>query len=176
VFEGSFLPASIEIRLKPGFRDPAAVKAVAERVRKYPFVDDVRYGQEWVEKLYRIRNVAGAAGLVLGLAFAAVAVIIIGATIRMAVLARSREIAVMRLVGATDAFVRSPFLIEGFTKGVLGGAGALLLTWVANAIVSRYFVQTTFFQPSVALLGLLGGAVIGLAGSALSVGRHLRRV
>jgi cell division transport system permease protein len=129
-----------------------------------------------VDKLHRIRNVATAAGVILGLAFAAVAVIIIGATIRMAVMARSREISIMRLVGATDAFIRRPFLIEGFLKGLMGGALALLLTWVASQVISRNFVQTEFFSRPLAMLGLVGGALIGVLGSSLSVGRHLRKV
>ena len=64
--------------------------------------------------------------------------IIIGATIRMAVLARAQEISIMRLVGATDGFIRRPFLIEGFAKGVLGGLLALVLTWVAQTLINRY--------------------------------------
>jgi cell division transport system permease protein len=176
VFEDVELPASVEVRLKSGMRSPAAVRAVASRIETYPFVDDVRYGEEWVEKLYRMRNIATVAGIVLGLAFGAVAVIIIGATIRMAVLARSREISIMRLVGATDGFVRRPFLIEGFVKGVLGGLFALVLVWVANSVINRYFIQTVFFDPGLALLGILAGALIGIVGSAFSVGRHLRRV
>ena len=176
VFESAFLPASIEVRLKPGLRDPSTVKAVAARIETYTFVDDVRYGEDWVQKLHTIRNIATAAGIVLGLAFAAVAVIIIGATIRMAVLARSREISIMRLVGATDGFVRRPFLLEGFVKGVLGGAIALLMTWAAHAVISQYLVRTAFFDRGLAMAGLFFGALIGLLGSALSVGRHLRRV
>jgi cell division transport system permease protein len=176
VFEGEFLPASMEIRLRPGLKDQAQVKALVERVRAYSVVDDVRYGEEWVDKLYRVRDLAAITGLILGVAFAAVSVIIIGSTIRMAVLARSREISIMRLVGATDNFIRAPFLIEGFAKGVLGGALALVLTWAASQVVSRYLLETQFFEPSSAALGVLGGAVIGLLGSSLSVGRHLRRV
>jgi len=176
VFESGFLPASMEIRLKRGFQDPPTVKAVAARVQSYQFVDDVRYGQEWVEKLHRIRTIATVVGLSLGLVFAAVATIIIGTTIRMTVLARSREISIMRLVGATDSFVRLPFLIEGFLKGVMGGAAALLLTWVANRLISRFVIETSFFDGSLALMGLLFGALIGLIGSAVSVGRHLRQV
>jgi cell division transport system permease protein len=176
VFEGEFLPASMEIRLRPGLKDQAQVKALVERVRAYSVVDDVRYGEEWVDKLYRVRDLAAITGLILGVAFAAVSVIIIGSTIRMAVLARSREISIMRLVGATDNFIRAPFLIEGFAKGVLGGALALVLTWVASQVVSRYLLETQFFEPSFAALGVMGGAVIGLLGSSLSVGRHLRRV
>jgi cell division transport system permease protein len=176
VFESSFLPASIELRLKAGARDPANVAKVASRVSTYEFIDDVRYGEEWVQQLHRLRNIATLAGTILGLAFAAVAVIIIGATIRMAVLARSREISIMRLVGATDAFIRRPFLIEGFTKGVLGGALALLLTWVSARMINEHFIRTEFFDARLVVLGMIAGAVIGLLGSAFSVGRHLRRV
>lgn len=174
VFDADFLPASLEVRLKPGFRDPETVRAVAQRLQSYRFVDDVRYGEDWVQKLYNIRNVAGAAGVILGIAFAAVAVIIIGSTIRMAVLAREREISIMRLVGATDGFVRRPFLIDGFLKGIIGGLVALLLAWLAHAAIDRYLIQTTFFDNSLAILGVFTGGVIGLVGSAVSVGRHLR--
>jgi len=176
VFEGAVLPGSIDVRLKPGLRDPATVKKVAERVKTFSFIDDVRYGEEWIEKLYRLRNIAGISGLVLGFAFAIVSVIIIGATIRMAVLARSKEISIMRLVGATDSYIRQPFLVEGFAKGVMGGLLALVLTWVAQTLINRYVIETVFFTPRVAILGLLFGAIIGLLGSAVSVGRHLRRV
>ena len=176
VFEGAVLPASIDVRLKPGLRDPATVKRVSARVKAFSFVDDIRYGEEWIEKLYRLRNIAGIAGIVLGLAFAGVSVIIIGATIRMAILSRSKEIAIMRLVGATDAYIRRPFLLEGLAKGVLGGLLALLLTYVARTIIDRYLIQTMFFDRKIALLGLLFGAFIGLVGSAVSVGRHLRHV
>lgn len=176
VFEGAVLPGSIDIRLNSGFHDPATVKRVTARVRAFPFVDDVRYGEEWIEKLYRLRNVAGIAGLMLGFAFAAVSMIIIGATIRMAVLARAKEIAIMRLVGATDAYIRRPFLIEGLIKGILGALLALLLIWIAREIINTYLIQTVFFNRRIALLGLLFGALIGVVGSAISVGRHLRRV
>jgi len=177
VFEAEFLPPSLDVHLKPGFRDPTTVHRVADKLKALTFIDDVRFGEDWITQLYRLRNIAGVAGVALGLAFAAVAVIIIGATIRMAVLARSREISIMRLVGATDAYVRRPFLIEGFIKGVLGGALALCLTWLAIRLVSGYLsFQTVFFDQSIGLIGIAGGALIGLLGSAFSVGRHLRRV
>jgi cell division transport system permease protein len=176
VFEGAILPASIDIQLKPGFRDPATVQRVAARVQTYAFLNDVRYGAEWIAKLYRLRNIASIAGLVLGLAFAAVSVIVIGATIRMAVLSRAQEISIMRLVGATDSYIRRPFLLEGFAKGVMGGLLALLLTWGASMLINRYIIETVFFDERTAALGLLFGALIGLFGSAVAVGRHLRSV
>jgi cell division transport system permease protein len=176
VFEAGVLPASIEVYLKSGMRDPTTVKSVADRIRTYHFVDDVRYGEEWVAKLYRLRNIATVAGLALGIAFAAVAIIIIGATIRMTVLARAKEISIMRLVGATDMFIRLPFLIDGLVKGVLGGLLALVFVWVANRVVNEYFIQTIFFSREMIFLGVVGGAIMGVLGSLFSVGRHLRRV
>ena len=176
VFEAGVLPASIEVHLRPGQRSPAVVKSVADRIKTYRFVDDVRYGEEWVEKLYKMRNIATVSGIALGVAFAAVAVIIIGATIRMTVLARAKEITIMRLVGATDMFIRLPFLIDGLVKGVLGGLLALLFVWIANRVVNEYFMQTIFFDRELIFLGVVGGAMMGVVGSLVSVGRHLRRV
>ena len=176
VFEAGVLPASIEVHLRPGMRSPTTVKSVADRIKTYHFVDDVRYGEEWVEKLYRLRNIATVAGIALGVAFAAVAVIIIGATIRMTVLARAKEISIMRLVGATDMFIRMPFLIDGLVKGVSGGLLALLLVWITNRVINEYFIETIFFDREMIFLGVIGGAVMGILGSLVSVGRHLRRV
>ncbi len=177
VFEGEFLPASLDVKLRDGFRDPATVRTVVDRIREIEAIDDIRFGEEWITQLYRLRNIAGVAGAALGLAFAAVAIIIIGATIRMAVLSRSREISIMRLVGATDAFIRRPFLIEGSIKGVLGGILALVLTYLAMRVLGQYLnFQTAFFDRRVALLGILFGAAMGTLGSAVSVGRHLRQI
>jgi cell division transport system permease protein len=176
VFEAAVLPASIEVHLRPGMRGPATVKSVADRIRTYAFIDDVRYGEEWVAKLYRLRNIATVAGIALGVAFAAVAIIIIGATIRMTVLARAKEISIMRLVGATDMFIRLPFLIDGLIKGILGGLLALLFVWVANRVINEYVIETIFFDRQMIFLGIVAGALMGVIGSLVSVGRHLRRV
>jgi cell division transport system permease protein len=176
VFEAGFLPASMDIRLREGFRDPRAVLKVADVVRTMPYVEDVRYGADWIEKLHRIRNIAAATGVVLGVAFAAVAIIIISASIRMTVLARAPEISIMRLVGATDSFVKRPFLVDGFAKGVLGGFMALGFTWAAHTVVSRSFLETDFFPPFMMAVGVLAGALLGTAVSALSVNRHLKRI
>jgi len=177
VFDAQFLPPSLDVKLKPGFRDPKTVRKIVDQVHEFDFVDDVRFGEEWITQLYRLRNIAGVAGIALGLAFAAVAVIIIGATIRIAVLARSREISIMRLVGATDGFIRRPFLIEGSIKGVLGGVLALILTYLAMRLLEQYLhFETAFFDRRLATLGVVFGALMGFLGSAVSVGRHLRRV
>jgi cell division transport system permease protein len=175
VFDAEFLPASIEVRLKPGFRDPTHVSAVAARLDSIPFVNDVRYGEEFVAQLFSIRNVATATGIALGIAFAAVAVIIIAATIRITVLARAREISIMRLVGATDGFVRRPFLLEGLLAGLFGGLLALLMLRLSYAIVER-FVSVVFLSTAMATIGVLVGGLLGFFGSAFAVRKHLKRV
>jgi cell division transport system permease protein len=175
VFESDFLPASLDIKLRPGFRTPATVKNVATRLRLYEVIDDVRFGEDWITQLYRLRNIAGIVGMGLGIAFATVAIIIIGATIRMAMLSRAKEISIMQLVGATDGYIRRPFLIEGAVKGLAGGALALAMSWGAMQTVQRYLnFQTVFFDGRTAAMGVACGLMIGLIGSALSVGRHLR--
>ena len=170
------LPASLEVRLKPASRNAATAAAVADRLRGFQFVEDVRFGNDWVEKLDRLRTIATAAGTAIGAAFALVAIIIIGNTIRMAVMQRSREIAIMRLVGATDGFIRRPFLLEGLTKGLLGGLLALGLSWGTYRLVGGIYHASVFFTPAEAAAGVAAGGLLGLVGSLLSVGRHLRSV
>ncbi len=170
------LPASLEVKLSPGFRDSESVSRVAERLSGFWFASDIRYGQDWLAKLDRLRSVAAVVVLVIGGAFGVASVIIIGTTVRMAVLHRSKEIAIMRLVGATDSFIRRPFLLDGALKGALGGLGALALNLAAFAAINALILRTAFFQPMQALGLVVFGAVFGLAASALSVGRHLRHV
>ncbi len=174
------LPSSLEIQLKDGFRDARNTAAVAERLRGYGFIDDVRYGREWIEKLDRLRNIAGLVGVTIGLAFAAVAVVIIGVTIRITVLQRAREIAIMRLVGATNNFIRGPFLLEGALKGLLGGLLAVVLCFGTYVMFRGQVDLATsgivFLRGPQVAMGILFGVLIGFSGSLVSVGRHLKNV
>ena len=174
------LPASIEVRLKEGYRDAAHVEGVAQRLRGFGFVNDVRFGRDWVRKLDHLRNVTGIVGLVIGLAFAAVAVVIIGVTIRLTLLQRAREISIMRLVGATNWFIRGPFLLEGALKGLLGGLCSLGLCYAGYLLFRDQsggtFAGLIFFHPVQMLTIVLFGVMLGLGGSLVSVGRHLRHV
>jgi cell division transport system permease protein len=174
------LPASIEVRMKDGYRDAATVSRVAQRLRGFGFIDDVRFGRDWVQKLDQLRNLTGLVGLVIGLAFAAVAVVIIGVTIRLTILQRAREISIMRLVGATNWFIRGPFLLEGALKGLLGGLLSLVLCYAGYVLFRDNSGGTLsgliFFRPAQMVLIIVFGVLLGLAGSLVSVGRHLRHV
>jgi cell division transport system permease protein len=174
------LPASIEVRMKDGYRDATTVGRVAERLKGFGFIDDVRFGREWVQKLDHLRNLTGLVGVVIGLAFAAVAVVIIGVTIRLTILQRAREISIMRLVGATNWFIRGPFLLEGALKGLLGGLLSLALCYAGYLLFRDNSGGTLsgliFFRPAHMVLIIMFGVFLGLGGSMVSVGRHLRHV
>jgi cell division transport system permease protein len=171
-----FRDAYRDLRVNPL---PASIE-VAERLRGFEFVEDVRFGRDWVQKLDHLRNITGIVGLVIGLAFAAVAVVIIGVTIRLTLLQRAREISIMRLVGATNWFIRGPFLLEGALKGLLGGFLSLLLCYGGYLLFrdrsGGTFGGLVFFHPVQMAAIVLFGVLLGLFGSLVSVGRHLRNV
>lgn len=169
-------PASLEITMVPGQRNASAVREVADRVGQYTFVEDVRYGQDWLEKVYLLRRVAAAAALIVGGAFAAVAALIISSAIRMAVFARREEIAIMRMVGATNGFIRRPFLLEGLLTGALGSLLALPATYVVFRILSDSVLELRWMPDLWVIAGLGLGAGFGVIASARAVRRHLQEI
>jgi cell division transport system permease protein len=171
------LPASFEVALRPNQTGPAAVESVADRLASYPFVEEVVYGRDWLDTVYLLRRAAGVTTAVLGGAFAAVAALIIAAAIRLAIFARRDEINIMRLVGATDEFVRRPFLLEGMITGLIGGILALVLTRLAfRVLAGSVFADLAWMPPLWLAAGLLAGVVFGGAASAIAVRHHLQEV
>ena len=174
--EGNPLPASIEVAMHPQQGGTETVLNLARRLSQYPFVEDVQFGREWLDKVYLLRRVAGAATLVMGGSFALVAALIIGAAVRIAVFARRDEISIMRLVGATDGFVRRPFQIEGVLAGLAGAGLALTLTFVAYRAMSQSLLQLEW-MPSLWAFGILAlGAVLGGLASNVAVRHHLSEI
>ncbi|TVP58827.1 MAG: ABC transporter permease [Gemmatimonadales bacterium] len=170
------LPASLEIVLRPGFRTPDVVARVANRLSVYPFVEDVRYGQEWVDRLYLLQRIGAMATMFLGGAFALVAGLIIGTAIRIAIFARREEIYIMRLVGATNGFIRRPFLLEGGLTGLLGGILAAAFTFASYLVVSRAVFQLDWMPLDWILMGIAAGTVFGVLASAFAVRKYLKEV
>ena len=170
------LPASLEVRLRDGLRSEETVARVARVAQDYPFVEDVVYGREWVDKLFTLRRMAAVSTAVLGGAFATVAALIIGTALRIAIFARKDEIYIMRLVGARNGFIRRPFLIEGAMAGMIGGGLALLLTWGMFRLVDAYLFQVSWMPPAWATMVVVAGAIFGVLSSAIAVRRHLNEV
>ena len=158
------LPASFELGLRDGSRTPEDVERVAERLRGYDFIVEVRYGREWVDKVYALRRIAGGAILLIGIA------------VRMAVLARSREIAIMQTVGATNSYIRRPFLIEGLLTGLAGGLLALGLTWLVFVSVDRTLLSLSWLPDLWIALGLIGATLLGMIAAGHAVRKEIRRI
>lgn len=170
------LPASYEIRMQPGYRTPEATERLAAQVLAYPFVEDAEFGREWVAKIVSLQRIAAGATLIIGGAFAAVAGIIIATAVRIGVFARREEIEIMRLVGATDGFIRRPFLIEGLLAGLVGGLAAVGLTYLAYHVVNLALIEIVWIPAMWLALTVAVGATYGFAASAVAVRRHLRAI
>lgn len=168
------LPASLEIRMVPAYRDADGVRAVAAAAGEAPIVEDVRFGADWLDKVFLLRRVAGAASVVLGATFGLVAALIIGAAVRISIFARKEEIEIMHLVGAADRFIRGPFLLEGLFTGMLGGAAALGATFVVYRVLSGRVVELAWIPVEWVAIGLAAGALLGMMASAVAVRRYLR--
>lgn len=174
--ENNPLPASFEVRMKPGSRSPVEVERVARRIQAYPFVEDVRYGRDWLNTIHTLRRIAGGVAMVIGGAFALVAAIVIATAVRITVFARREEIGIMRLVGATDGFVQRPFLLEGLASGLLGGILAAALTWTTYRLLGSTMFSVEWLPGQWIVLTVLGGTAFGLLSSLIAVRRHLSQV
>lgn len=168
------LPASLEIALRPGYRSSENVEEVARRVARFPFVEEIKYGEEWVEKLDFLQNLSLFLGLVVGGIFAGIAFVSIGATINMVLISRADEIEIMKMVGATTGFIARPFVIEGFTKGVLGAVTALALLTLTFEALEQRVVTLEFYTPIQLVAGIVLGGCLGSIASILSLRRHLK--
>ncbi|MBV8067549.1 MAG: ABC transporter permease [Candidatus Eremiobacteraeota bacterium] len=174
-------PLPDKFRIKT--RLPDDVPAVAASVRRLSGVDNVVYGQKTVQRLLQLGAVLRRIGIGVIAVFFAVAGIIIANTIRLTVFARRREIAIMQLVGATNTYIRLPFICEGLLAGVIGAllavallAGARAALW-PRLLEALPWAQLTLMpvDPRVLAGELVAvGAAIGVVASWISVGRHLR--
>jgi cell division transport system permease protein len=170
------LPQSLEIELRPGARTREVVDRVSKSAAAYPFVEDVRYGREWVDKLFTLRRVGAVTAAVMGAAFFLVAALIIGSALRIAIFARRDEIYIMRLVGARNGFIRRPFLLEGAIAGLLGGSLAWGLTYMTYRGVYAYLFAVAWIPSGWITVGLASGVVFGVVASGLAIRRHLKEV
>ncbi|MFN2433535.1 MAG: cell division protein FtsX [Gemmatimonadota bacterium] len=167
------LPASLEVSLRPGSRNDAAVSRLGRALEGYGYVEEVQYGREWVRKLDFLRDVFLGLGIATGAVFAAISFVVISSTIKLVLLSRAEEIEIMKVVGATGTFIAKPFLVEGLAKGAIGGLGALALTFAAYALVNENVVRVSFYSPDLAAGALVMGGLLGMAASYLSLRHHL---
>lgn len=180
------LPPSIEVRLARGDGSQPElerVRGVASMLGALPYVDEVDYGRTFLERLETLVVAVRAAGLLLFAAVLGVALFLIGNVVRLTVYARRDEVDILRLVGATDAFIAAPFVIEGALQGLAGGVLAAValaaldrvgLPQVAAVLgFGREFLADPL-NPFFWALVALGGALAGALASVVAVMRFLR--
>jgi cell division transport system permease protein len=182
--EDGFLPASIEVALKPGVVDVIRAHPAFERLRHAPGVEDVELVGDWVQRLKALESLLHELGLGVGILVLAACLYIVGSTIRLGVFARRDEIEIQKLVGATDSFVKTPFLVEGLVQGLCGTVLASGLLYGLFRLARPRIEATlggmlaagplTFFHPAELGVAIAFGALLGLLGSALALGRYVK--
>ena len=178
------LPASIDIQLRDGYREPDQIKNFAAQIKAIPGVDGVEYGESWIEWYTSFLNLLRSAGLSVGVVILLATVFIISNTIKLTVYARKEEIQIMRLVGATDFFIKAPFFIEGIFQGFLGALTALVtlylcyhlfIKWIAHfSYISIQPLPILYLTPQCLFFIIGGGMLTGFLGSFFSLGRYLK--
>lgn len=165
--------------------EPQETERVAKEIEKLDYVYKVNYGQDVVPKLFKFNNYVRTIGIILIIGLVLTAIFLISNTIKLTIMARSTEIGIMKLVGATNAFIRWPFFIEGLLLGLLGSVIPILVITIIYSYIYESVVNQTAF-PFVQLLPLhpfllqisgiivLIGAVIGMWGSGMSVRKFLK--
>ncbi len=182
------LPASFAIEMD----DPSQVESTAKKLKKdadfQKIADDgdvnanVLYGQEGVSRLFQVTNYIRIAAVVLVGLLTFIAFIFINNTIRLSITARRREIAIMRLVGASNGFIRGPFITEGVLQAILALLSIGVLELLRNLMIPRlqesigwmsFALPMQYYLVTYAAL-ILVGVIIGLFGSAIAMRRYLR--
>lgn len=180
------LPAVLVIQPTDDYAMPAAAQQLGQTLGELPQVDQVRMDIQWLERLQAMLEILRRAVVIIALLLALAVVFIVGNTIRLEIENRRTEIEVSKLMGATDRFIRRPFLYHGAWYGLAGGVLAwflvvialLLMTGPVGRLASLYGNQFSLrglgFDGSLELL--MSGIVLGWLGSWLAVARHLRAI
>jgi cell division transport system permease protein len=168
------LPASVEVRLRPGAEAAAGVDALAARVRQLPGVADVRYDRQWLARLLSAISIIRGVGFMLGSVLTIAAALTVANVVRLALYARRDELDIMQLVGAPQAFIRGPFVMEGLLQGGVGALVALaVLGGAFLALRGRYLVPLAsamnlssirFLPLELCIFLVVGGMAVGCLG------------
>ena len=173
------LPDSFEVTVT----NPDLVKPAAEKMEKIDGVECAKYGQDVMEHLFEITRLLRIFGFTLMLVLAFATLFIISNTIRLTVFARRKEIAIMKYVGATDWFIRWPFVMEGMVLGLFGSIiAAMVLRTAYTAMAEKVYDTLAFFplipeQPFltyITIVVVISGMVVGAIGSAVSIKKFLK--
>jgi cell division transport system permease protein len=177
------LPASFEVQLKEPYQSPEMLQELVKRLKTWDGVEDILYGQEWIEQLTLIIRLLKLAGMSLGGLLLLASILIVSNTIRLTIFSRTEEIDLMRLVGTSWAYIRTPFLFQGILQGLIGALLSLLILflsfriilWQVNLVPATSYglIQFHFLRIPQQFFTVIAGALIGGGGGLLSIRRFL---
>ena len=176
------LPDAFEIHLIPESQNWQKVEKLALQLQNLPEIEDVEYGQAWLGRFTYIFNLFRLAGYALGVLFFMAAVFFVANTIRLVLYSRREEVEIMRLVGAEDRFIKTPFYIEGIIQGALGGIAGLAACLIIFVMVSSNvkpalsagMFQIRFLPPKMVLAMVLTSMLVGWLGCFVSLKQFFR--
>ncbi len=183
--DAQFLPASYRVRLGGAYASPDSLAGFAETVGTWEQVDEVAYDRVAVEAVERTLRLISGVGLAVALLVVVAALLLVGNTVRLSIYARRMLIRTMKLVGATNAFIRRPFLVEGVVQGLVAGLLAGLVLWGLYGLFLRFVTSVDGAaamgwpggSPAFTVLALVAlGLVLGLLASTVAVRRFIRQV
>ena len=179
-FDESFLPASIKVRVAPAYIHSDSLNAMTAEFASWNRVDEVVFNRPLLVKVQGNLKLLSMIGVAIGVLVLFASIFLVANTIRLAIYARRLMIRTMKLVGATDSFVRQPFIVEGIIQGIIASLLALFIIWVVHVVVTAYVPQLGSPELTSVLLFsgtmLTGGILLGWIGSENAVRRFLKNI
>ncbi|MGA0256108.1 MAG: cell division protein FtsX, partial [Rhodothermales bacterium] len=179
-FDGTFLPASIRVRVEPDYINADSLSVLVAEFASWNRVDEVVFNQALLTKVESNLRLISLIGISIGALVLLASVFLVANTIRLAIYARRLMIRTMKLVGATDGFIRKPFIVEGVIQGFLSSILALFLLWFIQRAAMAYVPQLEpLALPEVLVFSVVltgSGCALGWMGSASAVGRFLKHI
>jgi cell division transport system permease protein len=177
-------PASIELKIRQSYQNPDAIKNFVSLIERLPGVDDIQFDLQWIERLTAIIKIIRIIGIFLTAVLIFASISTSSNVIRLLIYARRDEIEIMRLVGASNSYIKGPFVIEGMVQGLLSGLFAIAFLWLSYRFGLSYFTSShvsllnfitmPFLSLNYCLTLVFGGLFMGLLASFFSMGRFLR--
>jgi cell division transport system permease protein len=176
------LPDSFEIRMTATAKSWQKIETLAARIESQTQIEEVEYGQHWIGRFVHIVNLFRLAGYAMGALFFMAAIFIVANTIRLVIYSRREEVEIMRLVGATDNFIKIPFYVEGIIQGASGAVIGLGILYIAFFFISANVEQNffpglfrlNFLAPQIVGGIMLGSMLVGWLGCYISLKQFLK--
>lgn len=177
-----FLPASVEVVPLKNLRSLSQVKLFSQYLAKLPGTMKVQYGQDWVERFYYFTRLISIVVLLSGSLLILTTIFMVAYTIRLTIFGRQAELELLKLVGATNNYIRTPFLIEGVLQGLLGSSLGLASLFILYQWIKAHFsgpgilnlFEFTFFEPQTSVILVVVSIFLCTAGSFTSMQKFLR--